>query len=218
MNCLKANNFSVEYNTRLSGFLNGGKKYFISIDGKIKNTHQKCPHCGRTQFVDNGYHRIKNSFILALGLNIGVAQFKCCFCDGVWSSEHELVEQIIKQYDEFVKSILLGCVRSGLSFESACKVVEENVGSSYSYQYLNELYVKFLDTVKKEKFVSASGVYNFDMQFLMSDGTKIARLTIKDTVTDKVICDERTEDSQKETIQRVMKKVLKDLPVDVFIV
>lgn len=218
MNCLKDNNFSVEYNTRLSGFFNGDKKYFISVDGKIKNKHQKCPHCEHAHFVDNGYHIIEDAFIVALGLKIGVSQFKCCFCGGVWSSQREFIDEVIKQYDEFVKSILLGCVRSGLSFESSCQVIKEHVGSSYSYQYLNELYIRFLDTVKKEKFSSTSGVYNFDVQFLMSNGEEIARLTIKDTVTNKVICDDKTENSKKETIQRVMKRVLKDLPVDVFIV
>ncbi len=217
MNCLKAKNFSVEYNTKLSGFVDGERKYFVSIDGKIKSKNQSCPHCGCVFYVDNGYHLVEDEVIVSLGLKVRVAQFKCKLCFNVWSSERELIDEIINQQNDLIKSLLLGCVRRGLSFENSCKVVEDYVGFSYSPQYLYEIYVNFLDEVKKEKVFEASGIYNYDEQFLIENGEKVCRLTIKDAVTNKIICDERTTDKQKNTIIKLLKSSLKNLPVLAFI-
>lgn len=211
-------NFSVEYNTRLSGFVNGDKNYFVSYDGKIKTGKTFCPHCGCLNYVDNGYHQVENSLIISLGLKINIAQFCCKKCGTFWSSNRELIDDIIQKEKDFVKSLLIGAARQGLSFGGASSLVEETVGHTYSPQYLHELYTNALDQFKQEKFCSASGVYYYDEQFLLADGKEVCRLTLKDVVTNKVIIDKQTENAQKETIKKTLFEALNGLPVNAFIV
>lgn len=210
-------NFCVEYNTRLQGFIAGVSKYFVSVDGKIKSGKNNCPFCGSRECVDNGYYCIEDSVITSLGLKIKIAQFRCKNCGAFWSSERDFIDDIIKKEKDFVKCLLIGAARQGLSFESATSLVKETVGHSYSPQYLHELYTAALDQVKQEKFCSASGVYNYDEQYLKENGNEVCRLTIKDTVDGKIILDKHTIDAQKETIRKEISKALEGLPVEAFI-
>ncbi|HJZ04979.1 MAG TPA: transposase [Patescibacteria group bacterium] len=210
--------FSVEYNTLLPGFLGKTKQYVASIDGKIKTVQVICPKCKRTDYVDNGYHLVEDDLIQGRGLTIRIAQFLCKKCGTYWSSERELIDNVIQKQKDFVKSLLLGCARAGLSFEKSTILVDDSVGKSYSSQYLHKLYVIALEQVRQEKFTSTSGVYNYDEQFLKVNGEQTCRLVIKDRVTGKVIVDVQTPDAKKETIQKVMQTALEGLPVDVFIV
>lgn len=216
MNCLKINNLSVEYNTRLSGFV-GGTKYIVSVDGKLKQKNNACPRCAGMNYVDNGFHILENYLLLCLGLKIKISQFLCCDCGCCWSSGIEFVDKIIKEFNDFLKSLLLGCARAGMSFGGACSLVEEKIGKTYSPQYLEEIYSEALDKIKQEKFSSASGVYHYDEQYLLVNGEEKCRLTIKDAVTEKIILDIQTADSRKETIAKILSKALKDLPVEAFI-
>src|SRR3989344_57743 len=218
MKSLEVNNISVEYNTRLSGFLGETKQYVVSIDGKIKTIHVACPKCKRTCYVDNGYHLVEDGLIRECGLTIRIAQFWCKKCDAYWSTDRALIDNVIQKQKGFVKSLLLGCARAGLSFDKSTKLVEETVGTCYSSQYVYELYVKALEQIKQEKFSSASGVYYYDEQYLKVNGEETCRLVIKDCVTGKVIVDVQTSDAKKETIKKVMQIALEGLPVDVFIV
>jgi len=217
--CVSENkNVSFEYNTRISGFLGETKHYVASIDGKIKTAHVACPKCKRAYYVDNGYHLVEDGLIRGCGLTIRIAQFWCKKCGTYWSTDRALIDNVIQKQKGFVKSLLLGCARAGLSFNKSTKLVEETVGTSYSSQYLYELYVKALEQVKQEKFSSTSGVYYYDEQFLKVNGEETCRLVIKDRVTGKVIVDVQTSDTKKETIQKVMQIALEGLPVEVFIV
>ena len=119
---------------------------------------------------------------------------------------------------ELVKSLMLGCVRSGLSLGRATSLIGGTTGVNYSPQYLHEMYTDTLSQVKNERAASASGVYYYDEQYLVCNGEKVCRLTIKDAVTGKVLTDTQTEDAKKETISRVMRDGLEGLPVDAFIV
>jgi len=211
-------NFSIEYNTCLSGFLGETKHYVASIDGKIKTTRAACPKCTRSWHVNNGYHLVEDSLIRGCGLTIKIAQFHCKKCDTYWSADRQIIDEVIQQYEAFVKGLLLGCARAGLSFGKSTKLVDDTVGKSYSHQYLYELYVTALEQVKQEKFTSASGVYYYDEQYLKVNGEETCRLVIKDRVTGKVIIDIQTPDAKKETIKQVMQIALDGLPVEVFIV
>ncbi len=210
--------FSIEYNTRLPGFVNNHPQYVACLNGKIKTTHVACPRCGCAAHVDNGYHAVENSFIRALGLHIKVAQFSCKKCGCYWSTERGLIDHIIQKEKEFVKSLLLGCARSGLSLERSCALIKETTGVQYSPQYLYELYTAMLDQIKQEKFASASGVYYYDEQFLKENGQEICRLTIIDAVTGNVLLDRRAIDAQYGTIKRAVREALEGLPADAFIV
>lgn len=218
MKTFQPKKLSIEFNARLPGFINDNPHYVASLNGKIKTTCTACPQCGRVAYVDNGYHGVEDGLIRALGLHIKIAQFTCKKCRCHWSAERKLIDDVIRKEKEFVKCLLLGCARAGLSFERASSVVEETVGSSYSPQYLYELYAHALDQVKQEKFASASGVYYFDVQFLKENGQEICRLTIKDTVTGKVLLDHRKTNTQHETIKQALREALDGLPVEVFIV
>jgi len=217
MKTLVPKNFCVEYNTRLSGFVDGAKNYFISVDGKIKHGKKRCPFCGSYDCVDNGYYCIEDSVITSLGLRIKIAQFQCKKCSAFWSSERGFIDDIIKMEKDFVKCLLIGAARQGLSLVGATSLVKETVGHSYSPQYLHELYTVALDQVKQEKFCSASGVYNYDEQHLKENGNEVCRLTIKDAVTKNIILDKLTSDAQKETIRKEVSKALEGLPVEAFI-
>ena len=75
---------SVEYNTRLTGFTtNSSQGYLTSVSGKIRTVKVSCPSCGKAAYVDNGYHAVKDSVIVQLGLKILIAQFCCKSCGGV---------------------------------------------------------------------------------------------------------------------------------------
>lgn len=210
--------FSIEYNTRLQSFETGKNCYTTSLDGKIRTVKVQCPQCGCSDYVHNGYHTVENSIICNLGLNIRIAQFMCKKCGHYWSTERELVDALIQKEKELVKSLLIGCVRRGLAFESACALVEEKTGVKYSHQYLHELYTGALDGIKKEKFSTASGVYYYDEQYLKINGKEACRLTVKDAVTGLVLVDVQTADSQEGTIKRVLRQALQGLPAEVFIV
>jgi len=218
MKSLAVKNISFEYNTRLSGFGAGKNCYVASVDGKLKMRHVACPQCGQATCVENGYHAVEDSLVKSLGLRIHIAQFWCKKCGVFWSSERELLDRVIFGFKDFIKSLLLGCARQGLSFESASALVKEKIGKTYSSQYVYELYVEALCQVRRDKFVTASGVYHYDEQFLLVNGIEACRLVIKDAVTNKVIIDMYTPDAQKETIKRVLRTALKGLPVDAFVV
>ena len=98
---------------------------------------------------------------------------------------------------ELVKSLMLGCVRSGLSLGRATSLIGGTTGVNYSPQYLHEMYTDTLSQVKNERAASASGVYYYDEQYLVCNGEKVCRLTIKDAVTGKVLTDTQTEDAKK---------------------
>lgn len=212
------NNFSVEYNTRLSGFTGNQRMYLVSPQGKLKQSHCRCPYCGSSDHVDNGYHLVENSLICSLGLDIGIGQFQCKRCGKFWSSNREIVDTFIHKEKEFTKSLMLGCVRKGLSLANSVQTIGEKMGTTYSPQYLNELYIAALEQVKSEKFSSASGVYHYDEQHLKANGEEYCRLTIRDAVDGKVIVDKETKDAKKETIMMVLSEGLAGLPVERFIV
>src|SRR3989344_9170700 len=195
MKSFEVKNISFEYNTRLSGFLGETKQYIVSIDGKIKTAHVACPKCKRTCYVNNGHHLVEDGLIRGCGLKILIAQFWCKKCGTHWSTDRALIDNVIQKQKDFVKSLLLGCAREGLSFDKSTRLVKETVGTSYSSQYLYELYVKALDEVKHEKFSSASGVYYYDEQFLKVNGEETCRLVIKDRVTGKVFVDDMKRQS-----------------------
>lgn len=218
MNLNNNKNFSIEYNTRLGGFFGGEKQYIASIDGKIKTNHNSCQNCNQANYVNNGYHSVEAAFIRECGLAIKISQFLCKKCNCYWSSNRELIDKVIQTCKGFVKSILLNCVRAGLSFEKSTKLLESTIGKTYSPQYIYELYVSALEQVKVEKFASASGIYYYDEQFLKVNGIEVCRLVIKDRMTNKVIADTQTPDAKKETIKGVMETALEGLPVEVFIV
>lgn len=209
---------SVEYNTRLSGFSGGKKCYVACVNGKLKTQHVACPQCGRATYVENGYHAVEDGLVKALGLRINIAQFMCKECGIFWSSEREIVDRVICNFNDFLKSLLVGCARRGLSFESASALIKEKIGKTYSSQYIYELYVEVLSQVRQEKFSNTSGVYHYDEQFLLVNGKEVCRMTVKDVVTNKVIIDVQTSDAQKDTIKRTLHTGLTGLPVDVFIV
>lgn len=218
MNFSENKNFSIEYNTRLAGFLSSRQGYFASVSGKIRTAKVNCPACRQTVYVDNGYHAVEDSVITHLGLKILIAQFRCKKCGKCWSTNREVVNELISKEKDFVKSLMLGCARAGLSFQKSSALITETTGVSYSGQYLGELYVNLLKQVKQEKFASASGVYHYDEQFLLVNGKETCRLTVKDAVTGKVIIDVQTENAQKETIAQVFSAGLEGLPVEAFIV
>jgi len=150
----KPKTLSVEYNTRLPGFVFGNPTYMVSFDGKIRTSSVCCPNCGSRDFVDNGYHRVENSVVCELGLKINIAQFACKKCDTCWSTKRDLIDEIIAKEKAFIKSLMLGCVRSGLSLADSSTVVKDNVGHAYSPQYLCELYTKALDAIQVERVAS----------------------------------------------------------------
>ena len=210
---------SVEYNTRLTGFTtNSSQGYLTSVSGKIRTVKVSCPSCGKAAYVDNGYHAVEDSVITQLGLKVLISQFCCKSCGKRWSTNREVVDELIRKEKDFVKSLMLGCARAGLSFQKASALVTETTGVKYSPQYLYELYVEQLSQVKQEKFLSASGVYHYDEQFLLVNGEEKCRLTVKDAVTGKVIIDLQAENAQKETIAQVLSNGLEGLPVEAFIV
>ena len=210
--------FSVEYNTRLSGFVGAKRLYVVSIGGKLKPDFPICPTCRHTDYVENGYHTVEDSIVLSLGLHIKIGQFQCKKCGTFWSSDREFIDNFIQKEKELIKSLMLGCVHIGLSFKNASSHVGEIMGKMYSYQYLHELYTTALEQVHVEKFSDASGIYYYDEQFLLVTGEEVCRLTIKDAVTGKVILDKQTENAQKETIKKTLMEGLQGLPVDAFIV
>lgn len=216
---LENKKLSIEYNTRLNGFTSKSKQqYIVSANGKFRTKHVTCQQCGQTAYVDNGYHAVEDSVIVQLGLKILISQFRCKKCGKRWSTSRDVVDELISKEKDFVKSLMLGCVRAGLSFENASAVVAETTGVSYTSQYLYELYVEQLSQVKQEKFLSASGVYHYDEQFLLVNGKETCRLTVKDAVTGKVIVDVQAENAQKETIKQALSKGLEGLPVEAFII
>lgn len=184
MNVSENKKFSIEYNTRLVGFLTKSSQgYLVSTKGKIRTAKVNCPKCGKR-----------------------------------WSTSREAVDELISKEKDFVKSLMLACARAGLSFQKGSALVTETTGVSYSGQYLGELYVNLLKQVKQEKFLTASGVYHYDEQFLVVNGKEKCRLTVKDAVTGKVIVDVQTENAQKETIKQVLSAGLEGLPVEAFII
>lgn len=214
----KNNTLSIEYNTRLPGFVKGNSQYVASLDGKMRTSSVCCPSCGSRRFVDNGYHRVEDSFVCELGLKINIAQFQCKKCGVRWSTKRDLIDQIIAREKEFLKSLLIGCVRSGLSFARSCTLVQDNVGQTYSPQYLHELYTTALDQIKLERAANASGVYYYDEQFLKENGREICRLAVRDQVTGKVILDKMDVDASESAIKRALLEALDGLPVEAFTV
>ena len=208
--------FSLEYNTRLPGFVNGKPTYLVSLDGKIRQARQSCPTCGHAVYVDNGYHVVQDSMISSLGLTIKIAQFCCKRCGSFWSSHRDLIDSFIKKEKEFVKSLMLGCVRSGLSLERASSTVGEITGVNYSPQYVYELYVSALEQVKNERAASASGVYYYDEQYILENGKEACRLTVRDQVTGKILHDKKDVDAQEAAIMCALHEALDGLPVEAF--
>ena len=218
MNITVNNNFSIEYNTCLSSFTGDKPAYLVSLQGKLKLANIVCPSCGHVDYVENGYHNVEDSVICSLGLHIKVGQFFCKRCKTFWSSDRNLIDTFIQKEKDLVKSLMLGCVRCGLSLANATSIIGKQMGRKYSIQYLSELYISAIDQIKIEKVSSASGVYNYDEQYLLVNGEEVCRLTVKDVVTKKVIFDNQTKDAKKETIKQVLSEELKGLPVEVFIV
>src|SRR3989338_1846585 len=99
------------------------------------------------------------------------------------------METFIQKKKDFVKFMMLGCVRKGLSLESATCIIGEAAGITDSLQYLDELYIAALNEIKAEKFSNASGIYYSDEQFLKINGKEVCRLAIKDAVTRMVLLD-----------------------------
>jgi len=216
MNMSANKTFSVEYNTRLSGFLGAKPAYVASVGGKLKPKQPVCPACGHIYHVENGYHTVEDSIICSLGLNIKVGQFRCKGCGAFWSSNRELIDSFIQKEKDMVKSLMLGCVRSGLSLKKASCIVGENVGMHYSPQYLYDLYVEALEQVKQEKFSSASGAYYYDEQFLRENGQEICRLAVRDQVTGNVLLDKQDVAAQESCISVALQEALEGLPVEAF--
>ncbi len=214
----KNNTLSIEYNTRLPGFVNGSSRYIVSLDGKIRTSCVSCPQCGSGYFVDNGYHTVEDSFVREIGLKINIAQFECKKCGVHWSTQRDLIDQVITKEKEFIKSFMMGCVRSGISLVESCTLVQDNVGRTYSPQYIHELYTAALDCVKLERTTSVSGVYYYDEQFLKENGHEICRLAVRDQVTGKVLLDKMDVDASEASIKRALREALDGLPVEAFTV
>lgn len=218
MNTIANKIFSVEYNTRLTGFVGKERLYVVSTEGKLKPRSPTCQACGSKAYVENGYHAVENSVICKLRLKVKIGQFRCKKCNTFWSSNRDIIDCFIQKEKELIKSLMLGCVRNGLSLKRASSVIGERMGTTYSPQYLHELYVKAMEQVQQEHFSNASGIYYYDEQFLLVNGNEICRLVIKDVVTGNIILDEQTENAQRETIKKTVENALRGLSVDAFIV
>ena len=214
----KPKTLSIEYNTKLPGFVNGNQRYIASLDGKIRTSSVSCPNCCSGHYVDNGYHAVEDSFVRDLGLNIKIAQFKCSKCSQFWSTERGLIDKVIEAEKGFIKSLMLGCVRNGLSLLKSCTLVQDNVGKTYSPQYLHELYTDAIDCIKIERAASASGVYYYDEQFLKENGKEFCRLTVRDQVTGNVLLDKMDVDASETAIKTALHEALDGLPVEAFTV
>jgi hypothetical protein len=218
MESLCNNKCFVEYNAQLTRFGFGSKGYSTFPNGKIRTICTACPKCGSSNFVDNGYHNVESFLIQTLGLDIKIAQFCCKKCGNYWSANRDFIDDVIQKEKEFVKTLLLGCARKKLSLQNACTVVDETVGHSYSPQYLNELYIGVLNQIKDERVQHASGVYNYDEQYLKENGKEVCRLTIRDQVTGEIILDKMSVDAKETSIRTAMQEALNGLPVEAFTV
>ena len=102
---------SVEYNTRLTGFTtNSSQGYLTSVSGKIRTVKVSCPKCSKVMYVDNGYHAVEDSVITQLGLKIRIAQFYCKNCSTHWSTNREIVDELIKKEKDFRWLVILSLV------------------------------------------------------------------------------------------------------------
>ena len=96
MNLSENKSFSVEYNTRLTGFTTSNSQSYLAFaSGKIRTAKVSCPKCGKAAYVDNGYHAVEDSVITQLGLNIRIAQFLCKNCGAHWSTHREIVDELL---------------------------------------------------------------------------------------------------------------------------
>ena len=209
--------FSVEYNTKLNLFC-GNTPVYVFPSGKIINPHECCPKCKSRDIIKNGYHDVIHHAIRALGVDAKVGQFSCKRCGHYWSTDRSIIDACIDNITRFIKSLLIGCVRSGLSLSESSNLVLEKVGKTYSEQYILELYNNAVTALKEERFNDASGIYNYDEQYVTVNGKEACRITIKDAVTNKIIADTYAPDAKKDTIKEVLTRYLVGLPVEVFII
>ncbi len=210
-------NVLIEYNTRLSSFTSESLSYSILPNNKIKQKKIICPICKSHYCRENGYYAITHKVIRELGMKIYNAQYECKRCHFRFHTHRELIDNLINSITEFVKSLLTGCARLNMPFESTSNLIREKIGVSYCGEYVRQLYNDEIAKIKEEKIVNASGLYHYDEQFLVVNGREVCRLTIIDAVTNKIIADVQTDDVKEETIKKVIMLHLKDLKVDCFI-
>lgn len=213
----KAKNFSVEYDTRLTSFGAGSLSYLILPNGKILEKFPRCNICGSRDCRENGYYEIVHHIFRELGMVIKNGQYECNRCGNPFHTDRSLIDSFIGSITGFIKSLLMGCAKLKMPYDAASLLVKEKLGISYCGEYVRQIYNEALAAVKEERITEASGVYNYDEQFLSVNGIEVCRLTIKDAVNGKVIADEQTADTKEETIKQTLLKYLFDLPVECFI-
>lgn len=217
MKTFKHKNISVEYNASLTSFGYGNNAFIILPSGKIIEKSPLCPRCRCKNCRKNGYYEIEHRVIRELGIDAKNGQYECKNCGCHFHTNRSLIDSFIDSITDFIKSLLKGCAKCKMTYETASSLVEERIGVSYSGEYVRQLYNEACAQITEERTAEASGVYHYDEQFLLVDGVEVCRLTIKDAVTGKIICDTQTEDAKEETIKKVFRHHLNGLKVDCFI-
>ena len=218
MKTIKSKKFSIEYNTRLTSFGAGKQSYVILPNGKIKEKSPKCPRCGSSDCRENGYYEITHRIIRELGITANNGQYECKQCGHPFHTDRSLIDNFINSLTDFIKSLLIGCAKLQMSYEASSRIVEEKIGISYCREYVRQLYNEVSAKVIEEWLAETSGVYHYDEQFLTVNGIKVCRLTVKDAVTNKIICDMSTSDAKEDTIKKTLSYHLSGLKVDCFII
>jgi hypothetical protein len=206
----------LEYDLKLNNFFYGVKpvlleqefprKFFVTSDRKFIEIEPLCPCCNSYGYVvHNGWHGCKAKVVKELGLEIKNGQYWCKKCGCYWSVRCEEVDCFIEQYKQVVTGVVFDLYIKGLSLRNVIDHVQSCLCYSVSHEWVRQVYVEAAEMVEQAKVLETSGVFHYDEQFL-SQGV---RITLKDSVTKKVILDQLFNDKRRETIIEALNKALK---------
>lgn len=185
------------------------QQFLITAQGKYMQLNARCPHCGGSHVVHNGYYECEAQLIKALGLNVKHGHYLCKTCGKSFSTKFPGLQLFLNDLHKFLAETCFKLYLDGLSFGAIANYIKEHFCISLSKETVRQYYKEIAAQYKKMNVLEASGFFNVDCQHLKVNGEKTYRLTIMDAVNKKCVTDVIiTAETNSEIIDRLRLSLL----------
>ena len=223
----------IEYNSRLNNFFGctiiqsqihklgiskAERRFSISRSGKFHELSPLCPRCNSMRVVNNGNDLCKSKIIKGLGLVIKRGKCLCKECKHTWTTRYEDADLFVKQYKQLIYTEIFSLCANGLSLDKISDHILSVFSKKISYEWVRQLYLKAAREIEAKKTLDASGIFNYDEQFLKINGKPNCRVVVLDAVKTTVIFDETVEGKTIETLKDKLNMKLLPYHKEAFIV
>jgi transcription elongation factor Elf1 len=194
-------------------------QFLIDYKGIIRENNPSCPHCKSNLVVCNGYTSYDNKLFSSLNLKIRAGQYKCNSCGCHYLLEIPEFTELSNEFREFLRSFITSLRLRNNSFPDISEILQETFGYLVTEEYIRQIFEEVSVKIYKiTTYLTQSGYYAYDAQYLKINGRQFYRHVVHDLITGKVLIDIVLPKQNKKTIKHLFLTTIKAESVKAFVV